>query len=166
MKRKHILVLLLSVMMVGANSGCRRFLIPVRMLMDQNPGPFKQKTYTAIVEEVRSRVPNGTEEMTFRILDFADISSLQPSGSNELIRGQNAGTIWASKNSFGELKVVIQTKDLGHAGEYGFAYSDVPLHLTSFGEHWYYIDVPGRLNIATPKMQINQNWWKVVYNLG
>jgi hypothetical protein len=80
-------------------------------------------------------------------------------------RGQNAGNVWARRSSNGKLSVVIETRDLGHAGEYGFAYSDVALSPRPFGASWLEIDVPGPLSLVLPNMKIDDNWWKVVYNL-
>lgn len=67
----------------------------------------------------------------------------------------------------GNLTVVIETRDLGHAGEYGFAYSDRPLSPEPFdgGGSWLRIDVPGDLNMVMPEMKIDGHWWKVECNL-
>ena len=73
--------------------------------------------------------------------------------------------MWASATPGGELKVVIQTKDNGHAGEYGFAYSDVSLAPKASAGAWSYLDVPGRLYLVQPKMKIDDHWWKVLNNL-
>ena len=65
----------------------------------------------------------------------------------------------------GKLKVVIETRDLGHAGEYGFAYSEVPLITSPCRAIWLELDLPGHLTIAQPSMKIDDNWWEVLNNL-
>jgi hypothetical protein len=66
-----------------------------------------------------------------------------------------------------KLKVVVETRDLGHAGEYGFAYSEVPLAAgpPGGGSNWSELDLPGRLKLVQPDMKIDDNWWQVCYNL-
>ena len=164
--RRVLLAVLTAGFLLVCVQKSRTFLAPI-WSMDQNPGTFKRKTFAAIVDKVREVTPTETEEIRFYLEDLSSPESLRSLDSEErFMRGEKAGLVWASKSSSGDLKVVIQTKDLGHAGEYGFAYSDTPLNLTSFEKPWFFIDVPGRLNIVTPKMQIDKNWWKVVYNLG
>ncbi|MHC4505338.1 MAG: hypothetical protein ACYTFI_18710, partial [Planctomycetota bacterium] len=75
------------------------------------------------------------------------------------------GIVWAQMAKDGNLKVVIETRDLGHAGEYGFAYSDVPMSPRPFGGDWFTLDVPGNLYLVLPGMRIDDNWWKVLNNL-
>ncbi len=61
--------------------------------------------------------------------------------------------------------MVIETRDNGHAGEYGFAFSDVPLTKEPFmdSSNWYRVDVPGHLYLVGE--QIDEHWWSVLYNL-
>jgi hypothetical protein len=164
---KTVFLILFSFVALTQLSGCRHLLYAVAFKTQQNPGKFDRVKLAQVVSKVRSMVPNGTEEMRLRLDESLHPESIRQLESTEwFMRGDNVGNVWASKSANGDLKVVIQTKDLGHGGEYGFAYSDVPLMVTPFGEHWFFIDVPGRLNIVTPRMQINENWWKVLYNLG
>jgi hypothetical protein len=81
--------------------------------------------------------------------------------------GQGAGHVWTQVSPEGMLKVVIETRDFDHAGEYGFAYSDTPLSPVPMDDdrHWFRIDVPGYLSIVTPRMKIDEHWWKVLNNL-
>ena len=106
------------------------------------------------------------ESKSFRLDDLDDPGSLRPSAAAERrARGQGAGDVWAQRTADGKLKVVIETRDLGHAGEYGFAYSEAPLIPTKLDGEWLSLDVPGRLNLVLPRMRIDDHWWEVVYNL-
>jgi hypothetical protein len=125
-----------------------------------NPGPFDRSRFEAIVAAVRALGLKAGKLAELRLDDFADPKTLRPIKAGEVFeRGQGAGCIWAEVTADGALRLSIETRDRGHAGEYGFAYSDTPL--TSSGGT---IDVPG-LCYADPSMQIDAHWWKVEYRL-
>ena len=132
-------------------------------------GEFHHQRFEAIVAEVRRRHPPTctTCEVTFRIDDFSNPQSLRPwvRGEELVQRGEGAGRVWARWTEDGKLKVVIQTRDYGHAGEYGFAFSDVPLTKEPFmgSSDWYGVDVPGDLFLVGE--QIDERWWSVLNNL-
>jgi hypothetical protein len=67
----------------------------------------------------------------------------------------------------GDLKVVIVTRNLGHAGSYGFAYTDVPLTPAPDPKQpgGFSIDLPGEFGWAIPPVKIDDHWWKVGENL-
>lgn len=132
------------------------------------PGEFDHQRFEAIVAEVRRRqLPTcATCVITFRLDDLSNPQSLRPWGAEETAqRGEGAGRVWANRTEDGKLKVVIETRDYGHAGEYGFAFSDVPLKKEPFmgSSDWYRIDVPGDLYLV--REQIDEHWWSVLYNL-
>ena len=139
---------------------------PLGHALRQNPGSFDRERFEAVVAQVRSMSLVPGEETQLRLDDPSDPMSLRMLKPNEYFaRGQGAGSVWASVTPDGELKVVIETRDAGHAGEYGFAYSDVPLSPQPFGGGWDSLDVPGRIHLVQPKMKIDDHWWEVLYNL-
>ena len=136
------------------------------LILNQNPGPFDRTRFEAVVKEVRLLGLKPGERRRLRLDDLGDPKSLRALNQDEVIeRGRGAGNVWAESTSGGRLKVVIETRDLGHAGEYGFAYSDVPLAPQPFGDNWFCLDLPGHLNLVLPNMRIDDNWWEVLYNL-
>src|SRR5262249_55021345 len=120
------------------------------------------------VAKVRTFQLKPDEPVTLRLDTLSDPQSLRLVKPNEIIqRGQGAGMVWAKINASGALKVIIATKDLGHAGEYGFAFSDTPWELKP-DEHshgWYTIDSPGKSFMPMPEMKIDAHWLRVEYNL-
>jgi hypothetical protein len=82
-------------------------------------------------------------------------------------RGSGAGRVMARQGERG-LQVVIQTRDLGHAGEYGFAFSEQELEPEPAGDGgaWRTLDLPSHLQWVTAQDQIDRHWWRVRYNLG
>lgn len=164
-KRKTFLAISLCVLTLGLGIGVLIRFSPLYITLRQNPGWFHQAHYEAVVAQVRSMHLEAGIETALRLDDPADPKSLRKVKPDESFRrGAGVGNVWAiSKN--GKLKVVIETQDLGHAGEYGFAYSDEVLSLQPFGEHWYTLDVPGKINIVQLDMKIDDHWWKVAYNL-
>ena len=140
------------------------------LLFQQNPGRFDRPRFEAIVAQVRQASLKPDTEQQFYLDDLSDPKSLRPLSDEEaqkLLIGKNAGHVWGQISTQGALKVVIQTRDLGHAGEYGFAYSDTALTPQPMegDDVWFRLDLPGRLYIVKPRMKIDTHWWKVLNNL-
>jgi hypothetical protein len=93
------------------------------MLTTESHGPFDREQYEAVVEKVRS-------------MEF-------PDGVEVQLRGQGAGTIWELCDGDGNLKVTIETNNLGHLGIHGFAFSDQELTPAGDPNTWLELDVPG-----------------------
>jgi hypothetical protein len=137
---------------------------------EQNPGAFDRKHCEAIVTEVRSLGLKPGETANLRLDDISVPKSLRSLKPNEMSEaGFGEGKVWAAMTRDGKLKVVIETRDLGHAGEYGFAYSEVPLIASPLGGsndgNWLELDLPGHLTITQASMKIDDHWWEVLNNL-
>lgn len=140
--------------------------IMAALFLPQNPGSFDRSWAEAVVQQVRGLgiAPGETKEL--RLDDLAAPKSLRPRRADEgRRRGQGAGNVWAERTPAGALKVVIETRDLGHAGEYGFAYSEAKLVPQALDGDWQSLDLPGHLTIVLPRMRIDDRWWEVVHNL-
>jgi hypothetical protein len=164
--RKAVLVVGVVLLVLAAGLLLLRASPISSLVLQQSPGPFDRPRWEAVVRRVDALglMPGETRELRLDNLDEPmSLRPLRPGEGQE--RGRGAGNVWAQKTPDGKLKVVIETRDLGHAGEYGFAYSEVPLSPTAFGGDWLSLDVPGRLQLALPSMQIDDRWWEVVYNL-
>jgi hypothetical protein len=141
--------------------GCFIFLFGglfAELWMRSGPGPFERKNMEAIVEQVRLTQMKPGEEKDFKLDHLSDPKSLHPFRAP--CYGNDVGHVWARMSSEGWLTVVIETNDMGHAGSFGFAYSDLPL-ADSHGRH---LNVPGMLN--EPRKKIDEHWWEVQYSLG
>jgi hypothetical protein len=128
------------------------------LLAEQNSGPFDQAQFAAIVEQVEAIGIQPGESFELRLDDITNPKSLRTVKPNEFFdRGNGAGDVWAARAADGSLTVVIETRDLGHAGEYGFAYTGTspPTPITDWGA----TDLPGPLNRVDKK--INDHWWAV-----
>jgi hypothetical protein len=125
-------------------------------------GGFDRNRFEAIVQDARGRdIPPG-ETVALRVLPF---SSRLVDTEAMLQRGDGAGRVWANRTKEGHLKVVIETRDLGHAGQYGYAYSDVALAPEPMDTNWSTIDVPSQLRIVDADARIDEHWWRVLNNL-
>jgi hypothetical protein len=129
--------------------------------IEQNPGPFDRPRLEHIVQMARQQ--DLKEEQIF-VLDAA--------GSLKKLQDDVYGTgdpplpiIYASRASDGSLRVTIVTVNLGHAGMYGFLYSDKILRLESDPDTHNLVipDVPG-LGPTTSEDKIDDHWWKVFDN--
>ena len=138
----------------------------LNLFLNQNPGSFDRERFEAIVRQVRDMPLEAGSTYRLRLDNLLDADSLRLFQPNEKFpRGMGAGNVWVEIMVNGVLKVVIETKDLGHAGEYGFAYSDIPLSLQPLDEVWFTINVPGHINLVLPDMKIDDHWWEVLNNL-
>jgi hypothetical protein len=161
-----IVVLLLAGCLLLLVSGCPAGLL--KIVFEQNPGRFDRPAMETIIAKIRNAGLQPSEEREFVLDKLSDPESFhlpKPLNPGEMMpSGTGAGRVWAAVSGDGHLKVVIETRDLGHAGEYGFAYSDVPLSPEHFGSegNWYSVDVPGHLNQVTPEMKIDDHWWEVL----
>lgn len=140
------------------------------IVSEQNAGRFDRPLFEAIVAQVRQAGLKPGTQQEFILEPLSDPKSLHPRGEDEASKWparKGADRVWAQVSAKGELKVVIETRNLGHAGAYGFAYSDTTLSPAPMdGEgNWYRIDVPGHLYIVVPKMKIDGHWWEVLNNL-
>jgi hypothetical protein len=127
-----------------------------------HPGTFDRAKLAAVVEQARNMNLTPDMEQEFRLENISDPKSLRPAKRGEIIyRGQGAGLVWAKISPDGKLRVVVETRDLGRAGSYGFAYSDKPLAAQHVSDDWSSLDVPGPLNLVQPNMRIDDHWWEV-----
>lgn len=127
---------------------------------------FDRRRFEAVVAEVRRRPIRAGEQVALRLADPTVPSSTRLIEAGEgVVRGGGAGRVWAERTKDGHLKVVIETQDAGHAGEYGFAFSEVPLKAVPLDASWSTIDVPGRLTVVGANAKIDEHWWAVLDNL-
>jgi hypothetical protein len=116
-----------------------------------NPGRFDRKKMNAIVDVVRHQDFDAEQIATFQIDDLANPGSLHVAERSGLRK------IWAVRTESGALKVSIMTKDRGHFGWFGFAYSDVALQPETI-QGRKFLDVP---EMSDPMTRIDDHWWKV-----
>lgn len=136
----------------------------------QNAGRFDRPLFEAIVAQVREAGLKPGVETQFFLDDLSNPKSLRLLSDGEAMKlysRKGAGHVWAQVSPQGGLKVVVETNNMGHAGAYGFAYSDSALSPAPMdGEgNWFRVDVPGPLYIVVPKMKIDEHWWEVLNNL-
>lgn len=114
--------------------------------------------YDAIISKIAELNPPRSILKKYKIKDFSDVSTLEELSDDHFSdRGAGTGDIWAysTKQNF---TVFIETKDKGHAGEYGVVYSK-----TGEMPEWNH-DEWGEFWIIDEK--INPHWWKISYRLG
>jgi len=135
--------------------------VAVLLGVGRRPGWFHRDRLEAIVAEVRRRALPANEVVDLYLEDMSDPRSLRPWAEPPVAFGKGAGHVWTERTPEGRLKVVIETTDLGHAGEYGFAFSDLPLAPVP-GTQYPEVCVPGRLIfVEGPESQIDEHWWRV-----
>ncbi|MGO8688034.1 MAG: hypothetical protein ACLQLG_00215 [Thermoguttaceae bacterium] len=132
------------------------------IVAEQNSGPFNELRLTAIVQQVKTIRLRPGEKLELRLDDLANPKSLRKLKPNEIFPGQGDGSVWAEVTADGKLKVVIETKDLGHAGSYGYAYTEAgpPKQVTDWGGY----DLPGPLCGVDKK--VAEHWWAVKNPMG
>ena len=160
MKKLWLALVVFAALVGMAVVGYIAFLV----LASQGPGWFHRSRFEAVVAEVR-RLPLPVDEVVELYLDDVRTRDhLCPMDEASMQSGKRAGRVWAKRTASGHLKVVIETKDSGHAGEFGFAFSDLPLGPIRHTEYPD-VNVPGYLYyVEGPQSQIDEHWWRVYNN--
>jgi hypothetical protein len=122
------------------------------------PGPFQQSDLEPVIALIREEKLEPGRVHRFRLDDELSPKSLRRlKGDERIMRGQGRGLVWAEVKPEGELRVAIETVDRGHAGEWGFLYSDGPVttaDIDELGREWHL------------ESEITTNWWIIHYDLG
>ena len=123
--------------------------------------PFDRPRLQAVVEEVKARGIKPGDELLFRLDNPKDPKSLRSRARDEHVpRGRGAGNVWAAREPGGSLIVLIETSDWGHAGEYGYAYSEVRPHKTSDGR-FVVGELEENIICTDPGAEVANDWWEV-----
>jgi hypothetical protein len=115
---------------------------------------FDRPKLEAVVALVRAlNLPPGKEH-------FLSVDSLENPTMVRPYTDHRGHRVWAETGPSGKLSMAIETVDHGHAGHFGFAYSDEPLTLLK-GTYGDFVSVPGSLSVAYPDGRIDDHWWQV-----
>jgi hypothetical protein len=93
------------------------------LLVACGPGRFDRDRMEAVVARVRPLVTEPHKIYRLRLDAELEPASLQPS-AHEIGRGDGRGLVRAEIDARRHIAVSIETRDDGHAGEYGFMYID------------------------------------------
>jgi hypothetical protein len=136
----------------------------VQLQLERHNVPFDQHRLEAMVDAVKAWGIKPGEDFELRFDRMNDPRSLRflPRWPVENIRrGKEGGDVWVSRDPNGKLTVIIETKDLGHAGQFGYAYSEIPPQKAGkdesleFGEN-------SNLRCTNAGWKVAANWWEVV----
>ncbi len=150
-------ILILVLLLTGTLPAASLFIM---MLFTDWRGPFEKPRFQAVVEEVERRGINPGDRLRLHLDRMDDPGSLRPQRDEDRDRGAGTGNVLAIRKPGGELIVVIETKDHGHAGEYGYAYSEIPPS-TQANSKLFRLDPEENLSCTDPDWEIEKNWWKV-----
>jgi hypothetical protein len=137
-------------------------------LVPHNAGSFHRAEMESLVAQVRSQKFEG--EKRFSWTEKSGIATLLPEPQTGPAYRPESRWVEAERGTDLHLKVVIVTNDEGHAGTYGFAFSDVPLPSTPDAndpedKSRLQLDVPSSVCFSHPRMQIDAHWWEVFDDL-
>lgn len=106
-----------------------------------------------IVDLVKKTNTNTNEVKYYRVDDLLNPKSISPLENKWIGRGESSGLVVVERTNQG-LKVIIITEDQGHAGIYGYLYSesDKPVSIEQ--------------TIYRVGKKVKSKWWKVYYDLG
>jgi len=95
------------------------------LLVGCGAGPFDRDRMEDVVARVRPRVTQVGQLYRFRLNDALEGASLAPVPDAAVLgRGDGRGLVHAKVDARRHLAVSIETRDEGHAGEYGYMYVD------------------------------------------
>ncbi len=112
--------------------------------------------YDALRDAAIARAPDPGETLELRAVDL-DPGRLHPAGSSDHTRGRGRGLVWVVVHDDGTQHVFIETIDLGHAGEYGYAWS------SEGTPRWPADELGERWELSR---EIGDGWWTVAFKLG
>jgi len=119
------------------------------------PGLFRRARMERIVEQVRKQSFTGHVDF---LLDAA--GNIEPRDNLN-----NIPDVFARRDKDGALSVEILLLNYGHAGLFGYAYSDKSPakddHPDGEETGWLRLSVPGPMQAAYPGYRIDDHWWKV-----
>ena len=137
---------------------------PFGVVLHQTSGAFTEKRLNSIIRKLKTLNLKNGEEARFYLKDLNDPEGLlQISGDEKDFKLVRRINIWAMGMGDGRLKASIMTRNLGHAGYYGFAYSDIDLPVTPYLDNEKTIDVPGPMSLVDEKE--NSHWYRIYTNL-
>ncbi len=88
-------------------------------------GRFDRDRMDAVVTRVRPMLVVPDHMYRFRLDDDLDPATLAPVAEGAILgRGDGRGLIRAAADGLHRIAVSIETRDDGHAGEYGFMFTD------------------------------------------
>jgi len=134
----------------------------------RDAGPFHRAEMESLVVQVRSQKFEGKKGFIWT--EQSGVATLLPKPQTGAAYIFESRWVEAERGADQHLKVVIVTDDEGHAGTYGFAFSDVPLPPTP-DENYpedksrLQLDVPSPVCFSYPRMQIDAHWWEVFDDL-
>lgn len=151
-----------------------KYIIPFALLFvligcDSTYNSDDLKKCKLIVEELkRNDLPNDTllqfyiEDLDLNkgiseVVKNKHYQSVVANSGKTIERGMGRGNIHLYRSS-SRIMIFIETKDQGHAGEYGYGYSSEPNKLNwdhdNWGEFWQF------------DSQLDSHWWQIYFDLG
>lgn len=119
-----------------------------------------QKRYETLVQQVKQLNLKPGEQVSMRIDASLDPKSLRPAGQGSY--SSMVGKVAVRRSADGSYQMGLITRDEGHAGAYGYLYSETPLHLGG-GEVTGRVEAPGDLRFV--REQIKVHWWSAYNDL-
>ena len=134
--------------------------VALHWLMTKPNIPFNGSCLNAVVAQpaVRGVRPGGRLEL--RLENLNDPKSLRPRQPEDNERGKEAGNVWAFRAPAGELTVIVETVDNGHAGRGGYAYSETPPKKAKDGTYTI-SEMSDYLGCTDPGHKVADRWWEV-----
>ncbi len=127
------------------------------LFMNRHPA-YHAEAMNAILELVKVQGVQPGKRLELRVETVAEPRSLRARRPEENLRGREVGNVWASREATGELTVIVETLDMGHAGRGGFAYSEKPPQKEG---NLYFVGDSEYLNCTEPLKQVADRWWEV-----
>ena len=122
---------------------------------------FNRSCLNAVVEQVKVQGMRAGGRLELRLENLCDPRSLRPRRLKDNDRGKEAGNVWVSRAPTGELTVIVETVDNGHAGRSGYVYSERPPHQEQDGRYEVGGEESDYLGCTDPGHKVADKWWEV-----
>jgi len=132
----------------------------IHRLVTQPNIPFNRPCLNAVVEQVKVQGMRPGGRLELRLENLCDPRSLRSRRPEDDDRGNEAGNVWASRAPTGELTVIVETVDNGHAGRGGYVYSEKPPQQAPDGRYEVG-EESDYLGCTDPGHEVADKWWEV-----
>ena len=122
---------------------------------------FNGPCMNAVVERAEAQGVRPGGRLELRLEKPCDPRSLRPRRPEDNERGKEAGNVWILRAETGQLTVIFETVDNGHAGRGGYVYSESPPEEVEKGRYEVGGEVSDYLGCTDPGHQVADRWWEV-----
>jgi hypothetical protein len=129
-------------------------------LVTRSNTAFDGACLNSVVGRIQAQGLRPGASLELRLEALSDAATLRGRQPVDNRRGREAGNVWASRASTGELRVIVETVDNGHAGRWGYVYSERPPEHAPDGTYEVGGEMSDYLGCTDLAHRVADRWWE------